>query len=209
MIGTSIFEYIFIKTSVSLLRAVTPLSICYSLARPFFSPPVAVDIIGAWPIAETCFYFLVYLPLRSWIQRPAVHPPLLSRDERQKLFERCQENVTDPETYLSMWFRDAPASEIKRENVKEFFRWAILNTGNIDPKDDEELDGYVERLEVTLGRPLEPGRGNAECIRLTLDEINVRHRPLLWYLVSFGYSSILFWQHFNLEMGSANLRHVR
>jgi len=183
MIGTSTREYVFIKTTVSLLRAVTPLSVCYSLARPFFSPSIAVDVLGAWPIAEACFYFLAFLPLKQWAQAPAVHPSLASRDERRRLFKLCQQNIPDPNRYLSMWFKDAPASEIKKENVKDFFRWAILNTSDIDPKDEEELDEYIEGLEATLGRCLEPGRGNAECIRLTLDPVDIRHRPLIWYMV--------------------------
>ena len=79
---------------------------------------------------------------------------------------------------------DAPASEIKWENVKEFFRWAFLNTGVPNTVDDEELDEYVGEMEKLLGRKIEPGRGNAKCLRLTLEKVDMLHWSLTWYLVS-------------------------
>lgn len=80
---------------------------------------------------------------------------------------------------------DAPASEIKRDNVKEFFRWAFLNTGEPDIEDDEELEEYTKEIEKLLGRKIEIGRGNAKCLRLTLGNVDMLHRSLTWYLVSF------------------------
>lgn len=51
--------------------------------------------------------------------------------------------------------------------------------------DDEELEEYVDRFETLLGRKLDLGRGDAVPLRLTIDKVNMLHRPLLWYLVSF------------------------
>lgn len=96
----------------------------------------------------------------------------------------CNKNVPDPERYLKKWFQDAPVSEIKWENVKEFFRWAFLNTGDVDPAHDEELEEYVGEMENLLGRKLEAGRGDVKCLRLTLDKVEMLHRSLTWYLVS-------------------------
>lgn len=50
--------------------------------------------------------------------------------------------------------------------------------------DDEELEEYVDRFEILLGRKLALGRGSAVPLRLTLDKVNMLHRSLLWYLVS-------------------------
>ncbi len=183
MIGTSFSEFLLIRTSIALIRAVTPLSILYCIALPFIpSYPIPL-IVGAWPIAEICFYFLVYHPWRRLLQRPIRHPPLVSREERRQLFERCQENIPDPDRYLSKWFLDAPLRDIKRDNVKEFYRWAFLNSGSYDPADEAELEEYTNGLEKTLGRTIPSGRGSAKCLRLTLDEVKPRHRPLVWYLV--------------------------
>ena|SRR2546423_4322207 len=64
MIGTSTLEYVFIRTCITGLRTITPLSILYYVSRPF-QPHRLPLIIGAWFMAETAFYFLVYLP-RRW-----------------------------------------------------------------------------------------------------------------------------------------------
>src|SRR5205814_169743 len=104
------------------------------------------SILEAWVTVETAFYLLVYLPLKFYLQKPATHPKPFSRECRRVLFQRCHENIPDAERYLSKWFMDAPALEIKRENVKDFFRWAFFNTGDPDLVDDEELEEYVGEL---------------------------------------------------------------
>ncbi|GAM85495.1 hypothetical protein ANO11243_035020 [Dothideomycetidae sp. 11243] len=96
----------------------------------------------------------------------------------------------DPEEHLSKWFLGSPVSDIKRENLKEWLRWAFLNTDQIDPQYEDELEGYIDRLEVALGRPIEPGRGKAKPIRLNFDEVNMLHRSLLWYVCIFVVDSI-------------------
>jgi len=78
----------------------------------------------------------------------------------------------------------APTEEIKRENLKEFFLWAFFNRGGPPGDDDEELEEYIALTEELLGRDVEPGRGNATCLRLTLDRVDTMHRTLVWYLVS-------------------------
>jgi hypothetical protein len=186
MAGTSLWDYIFIRASIFLLHLIAPLSIAYSLVSllarlPFQFPRV----LQAWLVLEAIFYLAVYLPLKAYLQRAAKHPALPCRADRRKLFLQCHNNIPDPASYLRKWFRNAPASEIKRDNVKDFFRWAFLNTGEYDPTYDEELEEYTQEIEKLLGRKLEPGRGNAKCLRLTLDKVEMLHRSLTWYLVSY------------------------
>jgi hypothetical protein len=40
-------------------------------------------------------------------------------------------------------------------------------------------------MEKLLGRKLEAGMGNAKCLRLTLDKVDMLHQSLMQYLVSF------------------------
>ncbi|RSL89251.1 hypothetical protein CEP52_014962 [Fusarium oligoseptatum] len=133
---------------------------------------------------------------------PQKHPVPPCRADRRKLFLQCHNNVPDPAQYLRKWFRGAPASEIKRDNVKDFFRWAFLNTGEHDPVYDEELEEYTQEMERLLGRKLELGRGNAKCLRLTLDKVEMLHRSLTWYLCVFVVDTIasisLRYHSFNL-----------
>ena len=183
MIGTSPLAYAFIRICIFLLRSVLPLSISYCLYVLFVTPiryrlPWPIEI---WAVAEVLFYTLVYLPRNYVLQHAASHPSTPDRQGRQALFERCHNNIKDPEKYLAIWFRNAPRSEIKRDNVKEFFCWAFFNKNGPDHGDDEELEGYVLQTEEILGRKLEHGRGNATSLRLTLEPVEMLHRPLLWY----------------------------
>lgn len=68
--------------------------------------------------------------------------------------------------------------------MKDFFLWAFFNHDGPPGDDNEELEEYVFAMEKLLGEPIEAGRGNAKCLRLTLDKVNMLHRSLVWYLVS-------------------------
>lgn len=186
MIGTSLWDYVFIRSCIVVLHSIAPLSILYSIAIPFLRQTSyrLPWYLEAWIVAETAFYTLVYLPRKYTLQHAATHPTLLSRTDRRHLFELCHNTVPDPEQYLSKWFKKAPKSEIKRDNVKEFFCWAFLNKGDYGSEEEEELEEYVGKMETMLGRELESGRGKAECLRLTLDKVSMLHRSLIWYLVS-------------------------
>lgn len=80
-------------------------------------------------------------------------------------------------------------TDIKRENVKEFFCWAFLSKGSWGPEDEEELETYVDAIKGLLGQEIEPGRGPAVPLRLTLDQVKMMHRSLIWYFVSSYFSS--------------------
>ncbi|KAF2117333.1 hypothetical protein BDV96DRAFT_598247 [Lophiotrema nucula] len=191
MIGTSLPEYVLIRASIFALRAVGPLSIFYT-AFSIADPPSssAGKALLSYCVVETGFWLFCFFRRRS-LQKPAVHPPVLKREERQELFQRCCENIPNPEYYVSKWLLGASSNAIRRDNVKEFFRWALLNRGDKDiqkkgeegREEDEELESYVDGVETLLGRPLEHGRGSAKSLRLTVDEVNMAHRPFLWYCI--------------------------
>ncbi|KAL9596525.1 MAG: hypothetical protein Q9219_005746 [cf. Caloplaca sp. 3 TL-2023] len=79
-----------------------------------------------------------------------------------------------------------PKSDIKRENVKEWYCWAFLNKGKWTSDEDDELEEYVRATEAMLGRRVEPGRGKAQSLRITLDDFTILHRPLIWYIFMVG-----------------------
>jgi hypothetical protein len=163
-----------------------PACICYAAAyiigRFHF---VGHRFLLAYVVIEMSFYLLVYLPRTFYLQTAAKHPERMSREHRRALFERCIEQIPNPEQYLNKWFHDASPSEIKKENVKDFLRWAFLNSGEFDPVDEEELDEYIHGVEKLSGREIPPGRGKAIPLRLTIDKFYAQHRPLVWYMVSF------------------------
>ncbi len=196
MIGTSLLDYIHIWFWIIVLRAITPLCFIYCIFRPFFFLPLLpllpiLLIFDVWAVTEVCFYLFVYLPLKRRSQGPVIHPSLTLRKDRKLLFAKCHDAMTNPEDYLQKWFLNAPMADIKRDNVKEFFSWAFLDTGAHRLEDEQELEEYVDSVEVLLGRSLAPGRGKAKCLRLTLDGIDMLHRPLFWYMVNIPPSGML------------------
>ena len=185
MVGTSVWDYVFIRGCIFVLHLIAPLSIIYSAASLCIHLPFRLPrLLEAWVAFEAMFYLFFYIPRKAYLQNPTSHPTTVCREDRRKLFQRCQENIPDPNQYLAKWFLDAPTAEIKRENVKDFFRWAFLNTADSDPAYDMELEEYVGDMEKMLGRKLEPGRGRAKCLRLSIDKVDMLHRSLIWYFVS-------------------------
>ena len=189
----STMDYLQVRGYIFFLSSIAPLSILHTillLARPVlpepfrtFCLPLAIQV---WLIAETIAYVFLYLPFKYYfLQLSAIHPETLSREEREKLFARCWATVSDPERYLSQWFRGANREDIKRENVREWIYWAFFNTHKVTEQEDEEVEFYLSETERLLGRTLPPGKSNAKSIRLTLDAVDCSHRSLFWYFVSY------------------------
>lgn len=179
MIGTSIQEYIFIRACILGLQSIAPLSLIYCLSLPFLTKRLPWQLEW-WLIAETAFYFIGHIYQRK-LQLPAIHPSPRSREERRLLFDRCHANINDPEQYLKGWFLGSPLEEIKRDNLKEFLLWAFFDRDGPPGDDNPQLEEFVVKIEGLLGRKLEPGRGRAMCLRLTLDKVEMQHSSLLWY----------------------------
>ena len=199
MIENTVPRYLFIRTCILGLRAITPFSIfwvSFSIAEP---PHTAFRrFLLTWSIIETTFWLLGYLPRKRSLQASAQHPPLLEKEERKELFWRCWDKIPHPEYYVSRWFLGARPGEVRRENVREFFSWALLNRGTESEDErkkrrlarpeestaeDDELNEYADGIETMLGRKLAPGSGSAKSLRLTIDQVNMAHRPVLWYMV--------------------------
>ncbi|KAK6504140.1 hypothetical protein TWF506_002348 [Arthrobotrys conoides] len=192
MIGTSFIELIAIRTAITLLRSITPLSIIYTISLPFLpsaSLTPTTKLISLYPIAETVFYFLIYLPRKHTLQAAAEHPPLPPSSERRSLFLRIISTIPDHQAYLQRWFLGAKVEDIKRDNLKEFLRWSLFNaSGSWSEEPDgveqeEEIEEYVTMVEEKMQRKFEDGRGKAECYRLTIDQVRMKHRPLAWYII--------------------------
>jgi pimeloyl-ACP methyl ester carboxylesterase len=198
MLDHTLPNFVFIRGVIFALRAVTPVCIfnaSFSIAEP---PRTGFRrFLLAWSIIETLFWVGVFIPRKRALQAAAQHPPTLNKEERKELFWKCWDKIPHPEYFLSRWFLSAQPSEVRRDNVREFYEWALMNRG-AETQDDkarrmqeqpeecreeeEELDSYVDAIETLLGRKLEPGLGSAKSMRLTVDSVNMSHRPVLWYM---------------------------
>jgi hypothetical protein len=197
MIGTSVAEYIFIRGCILFLHNIAPTSLLYC-ALLLYPLPMTFSVcrlplpVEAWLVAEATFFTIFFLPYKYHLQSPAIHPELPSREGRAELFERCNATVEDPEKYLSQWFLGAQEEHIKRDNVKEFIRWAFLNSGQAKTEDEDEVEGYMNAMEKLLGRDILPGKGGAKSLRLTVDKVDCLHRSLLWYFVCYSLPILKF-----------------
>ncbi|KAI0473489.1 hypothetical protein GGR56DRAFT_534264 [Xylariaceae sp. FL0804] len=196
MIGTSLPEYVFIRACIFLLQYTTPLCLAGLgvLAAASYSrgggPAAALSsplgrALAAYAATDALFFLCVWRPRNRRLRRAALHPAPLSRAERGALLRRCLDNVPDVGRYLRGWFLGADARQIRRDNVRDFVLWGFFDRwpGDESAEDEAELEGYLAEFERRLGRPLEPGRGDAEGLRLTLDRVETRYRSVVWYLI--------------------------
>ncbi|OJA13591.1 hypothetical protein AZE42_02725 [Rhizopogon vesiculosus] len=183
MLGTSLPEYAFIRTSITLLQLIAPFSfIC--VAYLIAAPPATTwqAWLGAYAVVEVLFYVLIYLPRRSLLQKPAVHPDIHTREHRRILFQRCSDHLAVSD-HLSGWFLSA---DFKRDNVVDWLLWALFSStrDNCLVEWEDELEEYISMVEAITGRNLEPGyNAGAQCMRLTIDSVPMLHRPFIWYLI--------------------------
>lgn len=74
MIGTSLPEYVFIRTSITLLRLVAPISFIYVAYFLAAWPATRWQaLLGGYAVVEVLFYTLVYLPRRFSLQTVRFH----------------------------------------------------------------------------------------------------------------------------------------
>jgi pimeloyl-ACP methyl ester carboxylesterase len=179
--------YIFIRLCVFFLHYLTPICLAYTIlsiafygfAALRFPVPIVIEAVA---VAETLFYLLVVLPYKRYFQKDTIHPPTLSRPERKVLFEKCNATIADPDGYLSKWFLGANPDDIRRDNLVEFILWAFFNRGGPVGEDAEEVEEYIQLHERTFHRSFAPGRNpDVKCLKLTLDDVELLHRSLVWY----------------------------
>lgn len=197
MIDHTPFWYSFILGCVVILRAIAPLSILYTTFHIIYQPGFHILLfpLQIWAFLETAFYGIFYIYRHHHLQHPTVHPELPSREQRRELADHCLQTIPDYNAYLSKWFYGADVREIKRDNLKDFFCWAFLNSATDDPEYDEELEEYVVEFERKTGRKFEAGRNcSVKCYRLSIENAIILHRSLWWYFVSFSLCSIQVWE---------------
>ncbi|KAH9952035.1 Alpha/Beta hydrolase protein [Amylocystis lapponica] len=185
MIGRSLPEYIFIRTCICGLRLVAPASIGYVLASLHAGKFLFSPWLGAYALTEAAFYLLVYLPRGRYLQKKAIHPPLLPRAEREALFARCFSLISKADMAAG-WFLSQSISSIKRDNMVEWLLWSLFGTEMEGLHEDwqEEIEGYLAALETSTGHKIEYGRNaGTKCMKVSLDPVITVHRPLLWYTI--------------------------
>jgi hypothetical protein len=193
MIGTSTAEYLFIRICILFLHNIAPVSILYCiqlLTAQFFHLPIHLERIPypihVWLMAEAVFFATVFIPLKYSLHYSPICHRSLPAECRERLFRACNANVPDLERYLSRWLMVSEGECIKRDNVKDFIRWAFFRPGYTweeDQRNEGEVETYTAEIEKLIGRKLAPGRTDVKGLGRLLNEAGGSHRSLLWYTV--------------------------
>ena len=93
--------------------------------------------------------------------------------------------------FLCGWFKFCRFEEIYFDNALEWLAWSLFGDfiDRVPPKEQDELAGYIKDFENHVGQPLQPGYNDAlrnGCIRINLDPVSARHRPLVSYAVTYA-----------------------
>ncbi|ELQ44096.1 hypothetical protein OOU_Y34scaffold00100g4 [Pyricularia oryzae Y34] len=148
-------------------------------------------VVEAITVIELLWYVCWYLPYRHKLQRcttedgAMLQPPPLSREERSAFFCKCLSLVPDMETFVRKWVENAHLDDIRRDNVKDWLLWGLFDRQGPPGDDNEELEEYIRMAEEKLGWEIKKGRGEANAIRISYDEVLMHHRTLLYYLFVF------------------------
>ncbi|KAJ5976545.1 hypothetical protein N7481_010252 [Penicillium waksmanii] len=202
MIGTSTIEYLFIRICILFLRNIVPISVLYSihlLTNQCLHLPFCLECtphpIHVWLTAEAAFFATVFIPLKYALHHSPICNRSLPAECRKRLFQTCNANVPNVEKYLSRWLMVSEAEYIKRDNVKDFIRWAFFRPGcteEQDPQNEAEVEAYTAETEKLIGRKLSLGRTDVKGLGRLLNEAGGSPRSLLWYTCVFVVDTIMY-----------------
>ncbi|KAL0940129.1 alpha beta hydrolase fold family [Colletotrichum truncatum] len=188
LVGKSVPELIFVRSIVIFFQYLGLLCTLYfwfifaiagvpGIAHPF---SILVEVVGG---IDILFYFFVFLPLKSRLQRPGFDVQTLSQAERKQLFYKGLDHAPDVEQYIRKWHNNAQIGDIRRENVKDWLMWALFDKQGDPGEFDAELEEYITDAEERAGVTIKKGFGDSAPIRLSFDPISIRHRSWIFYLM--------------------------
>lgn len=155
-------------------------------------PLVAVVAIAALFFAETLFFLWFRVKLRQAQQ--LVPPPKVSLEERNYILNEMFRNTKENSMWdqVKGWYLNQEGEglhsphELGRLDLLELLAWAFFykHIGDLD-KVEMEWCEYASRKVVEdfgIDPKQRPERTGVRCIKHTLDQISVIHRPLIFYL---------------------------
>lgn len=185
MIGTTLTELTLIRLTITTLRLVVPLSAIRLATKSWEGALDFTSPLTLYATLELAFFSLIYLPRRSFLQKPAEHPVLM-REQRKELVKRCVGSFGSEGVHvLSAWFNLVPVASVARDNFIEWLYWAVFFSPTEGGEEFlPEIEEYLAEMEQRGGIELIPGRNpKIRPVRVTLDPVRTAHRPLVWYLL--------------------------
>jgi len=183
MLPNTFGYYVFIRPSIWCLRAVAPASLVYCTVRllGYSVIPLPLEIVA---FVEAAFYLFASLPRQHILNKSRPRSLERTRQERRRLFDRCFRSVLDLESVLITWFKGRPLDDVRADNIKDFFAWALFYKTRGSHEDEDELNEYLHEIEAIVGRTFPPGRGPHHAAQVSTDPLHLQHKPFSFYVVS-------------------------
>ncbi|KAJ3178155.1 hypothetical protein HDU87_003707 [Geranomyces variabilis] len=152
---------------------------------------VALTLLSAWMLGETLWYpYHLYTANRLRARRDPAHVAKTPK-ERRRLYERCLAALaqgSDVRKSIEGWFFGAPIETIGRENMVQWFAWAMWDAEPHDLTESEtlEISQFIADTERAVGGGVVIREGfnpDVKCMRLTIDDMQHLHRPFVYYVV--------------------------
>jgi hypothetical protein len=116
----------------------------------------------------------------------------MNREQRRLATDRSLAYTRDLRRFVSGWFQFTPFDAIYVENAKEWVAWSMFGIPieSVPDENREEIAGYVAEFETHAGSKFPEGynenlKDGSACIRINIDGVSARHRPLLSYGVTY------------------------
>ncbi|KAI8591395.1 Alpha/Beta hydrolase protein [Geranomyces variabilis] len=163
-----------------------------SLLHSYSTPTlIALTLLTAWMLGETLWYpYHMYTANRLRARRDPAHVAK-TPEERRKLYERCLAALaqgSDVRKSIEGWFFGAPIETIGRENMVQWFAWAMWDAEphDLTPSELQEISQFIADTERAAGGGVVIREGynpDVKCMRLTIDDMQHLHRPFVYYVV--------------------------
>ncbi|CAH0046366.1 unnamed protein product [Clonostachys solani] len=202
--GQNTKNYYLVWLYILALRLVAPASFVYCLVHflvYIFQVPCPTLTSRPWltlaSFSEVVF-FLSILRKRCHLEGAPPKTGFRTHYERDDLFYKCCDYVPSLERFLTNWFQGARVEDLRRDDIKDFLAWTFAKKSISFQYYDCDLDHYITHMEGVLGRTFPPGRGCHQAMRLSLDPLQVQHKPLVYYLFVVGFADVV--SYFRLRL---------
>eukprot|EP00659_Diplonema_papillatum_P018223 gene18223-28079_t len=164
------------------------------------------QLLCGYAAVEALFY-LFFLRQKARFQKITPLPHRCSsRQERKKLIEQCIAAIRHPDEklmlrnvreFLEGWFVGSKLEDISFEDFANWCSWAFFNLERKDllPEDEAELEETIAwySSQIHWVFPHTSSKERRFCTRLSLDPVQVKHRPFIAYVVTslMMYSGLL------------------
>ncbi|TPX58854.1 hypothetical protein PhCBS80983_g02821 [Powellomyces hirtus] len=203
IVGRSI-GYRLWQAVVAIILAVTPLSYIYVISLFFYLKDnhrtwlstlqenswvalFALSLLTLWMVIETLWFPYHHFTANRLRARRLPAHVAKSPEDRKRLYERCLEALGDHDAVkisISGWFFGAPIATIRRGNLRLWLAWAMFDSEPVDLSDSEmdEIEVFIDLTERASAVSFLQGHDrNVNCMRLTIDDMQMFHRPFIYY----------------------------